>query len=217
MASPLLVTTTIGLLHGLIITKARVPSFVVTLAGLLAWSGVVLILTTQATDAGTVRIQDSFINGIANNFLTDLWAGSWACWSSAGTPPLQFSKLASRRREGLPTKPTIIVGLQVAGLALVVTGAVWYANKDRGVPMVALLLVVLLVFWSFVANRTRFGRHVYAVGGNPEAARRAGINVDRVRVAVFMIAGIHGGRRRHRAGIPAAVRSTPTPAAATCC
>jgi len=71
--------------------------------------------------------------------------------------------------------------------------AVWYANKDRGVPVVAVIVGSLYVFWTFIANRTRFGRHVYAVGGSAEAARRAGINVDRVRIAVFMIAGFMAG------------------------
>jgi D-xylose transport system permease protein len=71
--------------------------------------------------------------------------------------------------------------------------AVWYANQDRGVPFVMVILLVFLVFWSFVAARTAFGRHIYAVGGNPEAARRAGINVDRIRIAVFMISGFMAG------------------------
>ena len=71
--------------------------------------------------------------------------------------------------------------------------AVWYLNEDRGVPQVILILGILLLFWSFVASRTRFGRHVYAVGGSAEAARRAGIDVDRVRIAVFMISGFMAG------------------------
>jgi D-xylose transport system permease protein len=71
--------------------------------------------------------------------------------------------------------------------------AVWYANQDRGVPKVTVILGIFLVFWSFIANKTRFGRHVYAVGGSAEAARRAGINVDRVRIAVFMISGFMAG------------------------
>jgi D-xylose transport system permease protein len=70
---------------------------------------------------------------------------------------------------------------------------VWYANQDRGVPKVTVILGVFLVFWSFIASKTRFGRHVYAVGGSAEAARRAGINVDRVRIAVFMISGFMAG------------------------
>jgi D-xylose transport system permease protein len=68
-----------------------------------------------------------------------------------------------------------------------------YANQDRGVPTVTVILGFSLLFWSFVASRTRFGRHVYAVGGNAEAARRAGISVDRLRIAVFMIAGFMAG------------------------
>ena len=83
--------------------------------------------------------------------------------------------------------------LQVLAVALIVFGGVYVANLDRGVPMVILLLGVLLAFWTFIASSTRFGRHVYAVGGNPEAARRAGINVDRVRIAVFMIGGLMAG------------------------
>ena len=65
----------------------------------------------------------------------------------------------------------------------------YIANQNRGVPYVAVLLLALLVFWTFIAERTRFGRHVYAVGGNAEASRRAGIAIDRIRILVFMISG----------------------------
>ena len=86
-----------------------------------------------------------------------------------------------------------VILLQIAGLAVVTFAAVWYLNQDRGVPWGVVILIVFLVFWSFIASRTRFGRHVYAVGGNAEAARRAGINVDRVRIAVFMIGSFMAG------------------------
>jgi D-xylose transport system permease protein len=89
--------------------------------------------------------------------------------------------------------PTVIIVVQILGLAVVGALAVSYANQDRGVPVVAVIVAVFLIFWTFVATRTRFGRHVYAVGGNPEAARRAGISVDRVRIAVFMISGFMAG------------------------
>ena len=111
----------------------------------------------------------------------------------AGFAVSQLLTARSRGARGLDAKPGVVILLQVAGLALVTFAAVWYANRDRGVPQVTLLVLVLFVFWSFVASRTRFGRHVYAVGGNAEAARRAGINVDRVRIAVFMIAGFMAG------------------------
>jgi D-xylose transport system permease protein len=189
----LMCTTIIGLLHSLIITKAGVPSFVVTLAGLLLWSGVVLILTTQYSTSGTIRIQNSTVVGIANNFLNDFWSWAVAVGVVAGYALAQLQKSRSRRARGLDAKPIQVVLLQVAGLAIVTFVAVAYALRDRGVPMVTLVLLLFLIFWSFIATRTRFGRHVYAVGGNAEAARRAGINVDRVRIAVFMIAGFMAG------------------------
>jgi D-xylose transport system permease protein len=87
----------------------------------------------------------------------------------------------------------VVIAAQTVGLAVVTFAAIGYANQDRGVPKVTVILLVFLVFWSFVASRTPFGRHVYAVGGSAEAARRAGISVDRVRIAVFMIGGFMAG------------------------
>ncbi len=189
----LAVTAAIGLLHGTIITKASVPSFIVTLAGFLAWSGVVLILTTELSTAGTIIIQDDFVVGIANNFLDDYW--SWLLLAAVvvGFAAVKLAEVYGRRRAGVPHQPLVLIGARIAGLAAIGAAAVYYANKDRGVPVVAVILLVLLVFWTFVAGRTRFGRHVYAVGGNPEAARRAGINVDRVKIAVFMISSLMAG------------------------
>ncbi|HXV35209.1 MAG TPA: hypothetical protein VD769_14475 [Gaiellaceae bacterium] len=189
----LLCTTTIGLLQALVITKAGVPSFVVTLAGLLIWSGVVLILTTQYSTAGTIRVQNERVVDIANGFMSDLLGWILAAVVVAAFAVSQVWNAMVRRAGGLATKPNILILLQVIGLAVVMFAAVWYANKDRGVPYVTVILGIFLIFWSFIATRTRFGRHVYAVGGSAEAARRAGINVDRVRIAVFMISGFMAG------------------------
>jgi D-xylose transport system permease protein len=189
----LAITTLIGFLHAIVITKAGVPSFVVTLAGLLIWSGVVLILTTQYSTSGTIRIQNDTIVGIANNFLTQFWGWMVGVVVVAGYALSQLQTARSRRAGGLYAKPLLVIAAQTLGLAIVTFAAIWYANKDRGVPQVTVILLIFLVFWSFVASRTRFGRHVYAVGGNAEAARRAGISVDRVRIAVFMIGGFMAG------------------------
>ena len=189
----LTITSTIGLLQSLIITKAGVPSFVVTLAGLLIWNGVVLYLTVDYSTAGTIRIQDDTVVGIANDFLSDAWGWAIAVFVVAAYALTQIHTARSRRAGGLYAKPASVLILQLTGLAAVTFAAVWYANTDRGVPQVTLILAIFLVFWSFVAARLRFGRHVYAVGGNAEAARRAGINVDRVRIAVFMISGFMAG------------------------
>jgi D-xylose transport system permease protein len=189
----LLCTTTIGLLHALVITKVGVPSFVVTLAGFLIWSGVVLILTTQYSTAGTIRIQDATVVGIANDFLSEFWGWLLAALTVVAYAALQIRTAVTRRARGLAGKPTTLIVLQTIGLAVVTFAAVWYLNQDRGVPKVIIILGLLLVFWSFVASRTRFGRHVYAVGGSAEAARRAGIDVDRIRILVFMISGFMAG------------------------
>ncbi|HEX5622102.1 MAG TPA: sugar ABC transporter permease [Solirubrobacteraceae bacterium] len=174
----------IGTLHGLIITKIGVPSFVVTLAGLLAWNGVVLLLIGSR---GTVILQNDFIIGVANDFLDPGVAWLLAIVCVVLYAAVQLTRAVNRRRRGLRVDPTVIVGLRIAGLAAALAIVVGVANEDRGVPYAAVLVGALLVFWTFVLNRLRFGRHIYAVGGNAEAARRAGINVDNVRIACFAL------------------------------
>ena len=177
----------IGTLHGLIITKVGVPSFVVTLAGLLAWNGVVLLLIGSR---GTVILQDETVIGVANDFLSD--AASWilAFGCVAVYAAIQLNELRVRRKAGLSTDPLMLYLIRIVALAVVLLAVVAIANDDRGIPYVGVLVAVLLLFWSFVLTRTRFGRHVYAVGGNTEAARRAGIDVDRIKIYVFAIASL---------------------------
>jgi len=184
----LLVGLVVGLLQGSIITRFRVPSFVVTLAGNLIWSGVVLILIQGR---GTLRVDDPAIQSIANSFLPDPVAYALAALFIGAYAATLLAQRRSRQAADLPVVPMTIVAIRVAAVALLILGVVIYASMDRGirgVPYAAVLMAVLLVVWSFVANRTGFGRHVYAIGGNAEAARRAGIPVDRIRTAVFVIA-----------------------------
>jgi D-xylose transport system permease protein len=174
----------IGSLHGLIITKIGIPSFVVTLAGLLAWNGVVLLLIGSR---GTVVLQDDFLIGLANDFLPE--ATSWILMLVCVAIYLgtQLNEVRVRRKAGLEHDPLGVVALRVTGLLLALGAVVWVANDDRGIPYVFLVVAFFFLFWTFVLNRTRFGRYVYAVGGSAEAARRAGINVDRIRIYVFAI------------------------------
>jgi D-xylose transport system permease protein len=174
----------IGTLHGLIITKVGVPSFVVTLAGLLAWNGVVLLLIGSK---GTVILQNDFVIGLANDFLEPGVAWILMIVLAALYAAVQLLRHRSRIKAGLRTDPMLIVGLRILGVALALAIVVAVANEDRGVPYAALLVGGLFLFWTYVLNRTRFGRHVYAVGGNAEAARRAGIDVDRVKIVCFAI------------------------------
>ena len=177
----------IGTLHGLIITKVGVPSFVVTLAGLLAWNGVVLLLIGSK---GTVILQNDVVIGLANDYLAP--AASWvlAAVCVGLYAAVQLARVRARRKAGLEIDPPAIVALRVVGLALALAVVVAVANENRGIPYVGVVVAVLFVFWSYVLNRTTFGRHVYAVGGNAEAARRAGIDVDRVRIACFAIVSV---------------------------
>ncbi len=193
IGAALIVTTSIGFIVALIVTKAGVPSFVVSLAFNLGLSGVVLVLINQFSTSGTIRIADDTIKNIANAFLPTFWGWVLAVFAVAAYTLSETLKYRRRQRGGLPNKPVGILAFQIGGLAALLIGAVWYANLDRGVPFVMIVLGAFILFWSFIASRTRFGRHVYAVGGNPEAARRAGINVDRVRIQVFMIGGLMSG------------------------
>ena len=177
----------IGTMHGLIITKLGVPSFVVTLAGLLAWNGVVLLLIGSK---GTVILQNDFVIGIANNFLPDGTAWILAIICVALYAAVLLTRQRSRRAAGLELDPILIVALRIGALAVALGLLVYVANQDRGVPYAGLVVAGLFVFWTFVLNRTKFGRHIYAVGGNAEAARRAGINVDNVRIACFAIVSL---------------------------
>jgi D-xylose transport system permease protein len=174
----------IGTLHGVIITKVGIPSFVVTLAGLLAWNGVVLLLIGSR---GTVILQDDFTVGLANEFLSDAMAWLLVVACVVIYAATQLNEVRVRRAAGLEHEPLSLVGLRIAGLAVALGSIVFVVNQDRGLPYVFLLVAALLLFWTFVLQRTRFGRKVYAVGGNAEAARRAGIDVDRVRITVFAI------------------------------
>lgn len=186
----LIAAMAVGLIHGLIITKFQVPSFVVTLAGLLAWNGVVLILIGGG---GTIIVQDKVVIGIANYFLPPVWGWIVGAAAVAIYAYLQLAQMVNRNKRGLASTPIVIIGAQVLLLAVITAGAVFVANQDRGVPGVGIILLLLLGAYTFLAARTTFGRYVYAVGGNMEAARRAGISVERIRIAVFMISSLMAG------------------------
>ena len=177
----------IGTFHGLIITKIGVPSFVVTLAGLLAWNGVVLLLIGSR---GTVILQNDFVIGIANDFLAPGAAWILAVVCVALYAGVALNSMRTRRKAGLEVAPTAIIVARVVALAIALAIVVAVANEDRGLPYAALVVAGLFIVLSYVLNRTRFGRHIYAVGGNAEAARRAGINVDNVRIACFALCSL---------------------------
>lgn len=186
----LIVAALIGILHGSIITRFQLPAFIVTLAGLLAWNGVVLILVGEG---GTIVLQDKVAIGIANTYLPSTWGWIVTALMVLLYALAQFAQIRTRRRSNLAHTPIFLVLLQVLFLAVVAAAAVYITTQDRGVPVIGLILIILLAGFTYLATSTRFGRYVYAVGGNREAARRAGIQVDRIRVYVFMISSLMAG------------------------
>jgi D-xylose transport system permease protein len=186
VAAALAVGCVIGLLQGFFVAKIGVPSFVVTLAGLLGWNGVVLLIIGSK---GTLVIQDKFIVGLANDNMSEGLAWVVAIASVALYVGIQAATVFRRRKFDLPNPPWSIIVLKTVVIAALAFGVVAWANQDRGVPYVGLLMLGLLLFWTYIANRTRFGRHVYSVGGNAEASRRAGISVPGIKLAVFAISG----------------------------
>jgi D-xylose transport system permease protein len=184
----------IGFLLGFLVAKFAIPSFVVTLAGFLAFQGILLKLLGGGRN---VSITDDFVLKLANNNLSV--AVSWILTILAiiGYALIQLNRVRARAKRGLVTDPMGIVLLRIGFLAVVLIVATAILTQERsvnpvlnsvkGVPIVAPIMAVFLIVWTFVLGRTTYGRHVYAVGGNTEAARRAGIPVDRIRISVFVI------------------------------
>jgi len=186
IAAAIAVGLAIGALQGFLFSRFGVPSFVVTLAGLLAWQGALLQVLGST---GSINITDPKITGLANTF----YDGATA-WVLAALVIAAFGAallLGHRRRlaAGLEAEGQVGLLVRFALVAAVTIVAVAVLASDRGIPLALLILLAFVIGMEYVARRTTFGRHVFAVGGNAEAARRAGIAVNRVRVAVFGIAG----------------------------
>jgi D-xylose transport system permease protein len=158
----------------------------VTLAGLLGWNGVLLQIIGSS---GTIVIQNNFINSIANDYMSPALAWIVAIAAVAAFAFQQLATVFRRREAGLPNDPMAFVIARIVILAIAAVAVVVVADSDRGLPYVTLIMLGTYVIWNFVAQRTRFGRHIYAVGGNAEAARRAGISVPWIKIAVFAISG----------------------------
>jgi D-xylose transport system permease protein len=189
IALALLTGATIGLIQGSFVALIGVPSFVVTLAGLLICQGIIL---QQLGTQGVIGIQDKQINDVANYVLTKNTGWIVAIVFTVGLAAASLGTYVSRRRSGLATGNVILTVARVVffgALAFAAVAVCNHAQPRPGVPLVGLLLLFLVVLGSYIAGRTTFGRHVYAVGGNAEATRRAGINVKLIRILVFMISG----------------------------
>ena len=190
----------IGLVVGLLVSRIGIPSFVVTLATFLALQGILLAIIGEG---GSIAIQNTQILAIMASNLP-IWMG-WALYILviAGYGVVTYRQMAVRRARNLVTQPPTVWLIKLIGLAVLLGLCTYYLSIERsrnpsltsikGVPIVIPVLLVLLLILTFILNRTVFGRHVYAVGGNAEAARRAGINVPRLRLLCFVISSTVAG------------------------
>jgi len=185
----------VGCLTGFLVSKIGMPSFVVTLALFIAWYGVILLLIGSLGEL-SIR-QNPVLYDVANGNLNTV--GSWILFivGAGGYAAVVLYRHFGRLRRGLVAQPTTLVAVKVTVVLVLGAAATYLLTLNRspnpdlttiaGVPFVVPIILALLVIGTFVLDRTRYGRHIYAVGGNREAARRAGINVDKIRMSVFII------------------------------
>jgi D-xylose transport system permease protein len=175
----------IGLFNGFMVTTFGIPSFVVTLAGLIGWQGLQLAVLGET---GTVNLPDNVITDLTSTFFEPAIGWAIAAAVIAAYVGNVVAARARRVRGGLEAPPITGAVVRVTVVAAAVIAAVAILNEDRGVPLAAVIMLSLMALFAFITERTRYGRHIFAVGGNDEAARRAGIRTKRVRITVFTLA-----------------------------
>ena len=184
----------IGFAIAVLVARLGIPSFVVTLAFFLALQGAMLLIIGEG---GTIPIRDDAVLSVMNDNMPVALGWLFAIIVVAGIAGAGLLRIRSRKKEGLPTQAMSVWAAKTAALAVLVFIAVFLLNQERqretariviqGVPWVVPLVAALVVGLSFLLSRTGFGRHVYAVGGNAEAARRAGINVANIKTVCFVM------------------------------
>ncbi|MFE0471624.1 sugar ABC transporter permease [Streptomyces sp. NPDC058947] len=186
------VGTAVGAFHGAFHAWLGVPAFVVTLAGLLIWNGLTLYLLGAS---GTINIDEEGLVAslTSRHFGADAVAYAVAALGTAGYLLAARRRRGRHRAAGMPYRPQGEIWLRTALLAVAAFAAAYTLNRFQGLPLALLIFLVVLVVSDYVLRRTRYGRRVYALGGGVEAARRAGIGVERVRVAMFMVSGTLAG------------------------
>lgn len=194
LIAALLTGAVIGLFIGSLVAWLGIPSFVVTLATFLGLQGVLLKIIGEG---GTIALNNSFIIKLNNGNLP-IWLGWTLAILLVGIyAVVTFVTNARRRAKGLTAEPMLLWIIKTGALAVITFLVVWYLSRERskhptivslkGVPVSLLIMIGLLIILTLSLSRTAWGRHVYAVGGNAEAARRAGINVARIRLSCFLV------------------------------
>ncbi|HWF81942.1 MAG TPA: hypothetical protein VN695_15275 [Streptosporangiaceae bacterium] len=194
----------IGALQGTVTARLKIPSFIVSLGGFLLFSGILVVILGGAD--GNVNVSSSAPNQRVIYNLVQGLIGPVASWialavvvGAAGT--LLWLRAAARRRQGLAAPPISLTVISIALVALVGVAVLIICTVNRGTPLVSVegvpwvipIVLVVLGAWTLVLQRTRFGRYVYAIGGNPEAARRAGVSLVGIRTWAFALCSATAG------------------------
>jgi D-xylose transport system permease protein len=186
IAAAIAVGAAIGATQGSLFSRFVVPSFVVTLAGLLTWEGALLQVLGKT---GSLNVTDPKITGLANIFYSNTVGWIMAIVVIVAYGLILAIGFRKRVAAGLADRNPLPLLVKFVVISAIVIAATAIFNSDRGVPLAVLILLGFVVVMEYVVKGTTFGRHVFAVGGNAEAARRAGIRVNGVRIAVFTISG----------------------------
>ncbi|MET7288388.1 sugar ABC transporter permease [Streptomyces sp. NPDC005573] len=184
----ILTGTAAGAIHGFVFARIGVPSFAVTLAGLLFWNGFMLKVLGSN---GTINLDsEGIVAKLTTYYFSDVAAAyGLAVVVTAGYFLTSFFENRRREAAGVPSRPLSETIARTALLAVVVFAVAAVFNQYKGLPLAVVLFLAVLLITDFILRRTSYGRKVFALGGNVEAARRAGINVTLVRVSVFAISG----------------------------
>ena len=200
MPLAILASTAISTLQGILVIRLRLPSFIVTLAGFLGWEGVLIFLVDRQGTGGTIPVHEKVLYNLVNGNLTPFATAAFMTILVALSALTMIRTDRSRRASGLETRSFIItvvkiVTLSVAGILLVV---IFNTNRGtfialRGMPFAIPIIFAVLAVGSFILAKTKVGRYIYAIGGNAEATRRAGVNVNRYRLLAFTLSGVTTG------------------------
>ncbi|SBT91042.1 D-xylose transport system permease protein [Streptomyces sp. DI166] len=184
----ILTGTAAGAIHGFFFAKIGVPAFAVTLAGLLFWNGFMLKILG---DNGTINLDsEGLVAKLTSYYFSDV-AAAYGLAIAATALFFLSSFYGNRRREaaGVPSRPLSDTILRTVLLAILSFAVAAVYNSYKGLPLAVVLFIGILLLTDFVLRRTAYGRKVFALGGSVEASRRAGINVEMVRISVFAISG----------------------------
>jgi D-xylose transport system permease protein len=189
LAAAIVIGLALGAAHGALVAYANIPAFIVTLGGLLVWRGVI----KGISKGNTIPISSEEYRAIGQSYVAPIIGYAIAAISVSVIAWLVLQRNRTRRRLGLTTQSGSLTAIRIVVPSLFVVGFIWMLNEYAGVPIPVIILIVVALLGAFVTQNTTFGRYLYAIGGNPDAARLSGINLRRHMLIVFCAMGALAG------------------------